>query len=464
MPTCRSVSKTLGMTADPSDMTLNLSAMRRDAAALIARIGMSLDMGRIASGLTLAEQQAAQIARALSQVVRVLIKDEPTASLSAHEAAELRRIAKTLAQGGLPVICISHRLQEVFQITDRVSVIRAVGNHFTKMASTAQDVVILKVENLGVAGVFNGISFDLRQGEVVAMALPIRWNTSLATLNRFLTRLNQINVAAEGQTATAFRRRLNIRTPDVEIPVGMLSGGDQQKVLLACAALLSGAFGLNNGLLVASARVPSIIVTSATMARYRSTLLEYSQGKSITTGNLPPRRTDFPNQVVLACGQMQFRAGFCAQVLVVVLSVVLERSGFGRLTYVIGSNTDVAAFAGIDTARHKMGIFSVSGLTAAFAGLLFAARVGAVRGDVGTGFELDVITIVLLGGVSVFGGKGTLTGTPLAILIVLNLRNFMALWNITGHIQTGVIGILLIAPVVIPRINLARRMGKAEAA
>jgi rhamnose transport system permease protein len=90
---------------------------------------------------------------------------------------------------------------------------------------------------------------------------------------------------------------------------------------------------------------------------------------------------------------------------------------------------------------------------------LFAARVGAVRGDVGNGFELDVITIVLLGGVSIFGGKGTLVGTLLAILIVLNLRNGMALLNITGHIQTGVIGILLIASVVIPRI----RLGKATA-
>ena len=299
-------------------LILNRTRMRREALALIRRIGMTLDVDRVASGLTLAEQQAVEIARALSQDVRVLIMDEPTASLSAHEAAELRRIARTLAEGGVSVVYISHRLEEVFQVADRVSVIRdgkhistraigdtnsqmmiaemvgrEVGNYFTKMPTTAQDDVLLKVDGLGVAGVFEGVSFDLRRGEVLAMAgligarrtdvalalfgilratsgkvtykgqpltvrspgdaiaagiayvsedrrklglamaLPIRWNVSLVTLKRYLSRLGLIDVAAETDTALAFRKRLNIRTPDVEMTVGMLSGGNQQKVMLA---------------------------------------------------------------------------------------------------------------------------------------------------------------------------------------------------------------------------------------
>ena len=297
---------------------LHRTAMRHQAEALIARLGMQLDVDRVASGLTLAEQQAVEIARALSQDVRVLIMDEPTASLSAHEAQELRRIARTLAASGVAVVYISHRLEEVFQVADRVSVIRdgklistrmvadtnphllisemvgrAVGNYFTKMGSTAQSEILLKVDGLGVAGIFDGISFELRRGEVVAMAgligarrtdvalalfgilkatagsvtykgrpmkvtsprdaiaagiayvsedrrklglamaLPIRWNVSLATLKRYLSRLGLIDVAAETATALAFRQRLNIRTPDVEMQVGMLSGGNQQKVMLA---------------------------------------------------------------------------------------------------------------------------------------------------------------------------------------------------------------------------------------
>jgi rhamnose transport system permease protein len=105
----------------------------------------------------------------------------------------------------------------------------------------------------------------------------------------------------------------------------------------------------------------------------------------------------------------------------------------------------------------------MSGFISALAGLLYAARLGSVRGDAGTGFELDIITMVLLGGVSIFGGKGSMPGVVLSILIILNLRNGMALTNITGHIQTGVIGVLLIASVLIPNLTSDLRARRAKA-
>ena len=89
---------------------------------------------------------------------------------------------------------------------------------------------------------------------------------------------------------------------------------------------------------------------------------------------------------------------------------------------------------------------------------LAAARLGTVRGDMGLGFELDIITIVLLGGISIFGGSGSIYGVILSILIVLYLRNGMSLSNITGHLQTGVIGVLLILSVLIP--NVIEKMNK----
>ena len=95
-----------------------------DARALLARLAVKIDVERPASGLTLAEQQAVEIARALSLDVRVLIMDEPTASLSAHEARQLLGIAKTLQSQGVAVVYISHRLEEVFEIADRVTVLR----------------------------------------------------------------------------------------------------------------------------------------------------------------------------------------------------------------------------------------------------------------------------------------------------------------------------------------------------
>ncbi len=292
--------------------------LRKKALALIERVGMKLDVDRIASGLTLAEQQAVEIARALSQDVRVLIMDEPTASLSAHEAAQLRRIATTLAEQGVAVVYISHRLEEIFEIAHRVTVIRdgqhistklvedvtsdgmiaemvgrEVGNYFAKAPTHATDETILEVKDLALEGVYRGISFDLKVGEVLcmsgligarrtdvalslfgilpasagaiyykgkpmemksakqameagiayvsedrrkfglAMPMSIRENTTLATLAEFLSPRGIINRCREAEVTEAFRERLNIRTPDIEIEVGMLSGGNQQKVMLA---------------------------------------------------------------------------------------------------------------------------------------------------------------------------------------------------------------------------------------
>ena len=214
--------------------------------------------------------------------------------------------------------------------------------------------------------------------------------------------------------------------------------------------------GALNGWFITRVGLPSLVVTLATLSGFRGLARVLVEDRGLT---------DFPDWFDALgqkglIGPLPF-ALVAFAVLFILLFIVLERSGFGRKTQVIGTNREVAEFAGIDTDRHKMILFIASGTIAAFAGLLYAARVGAVRGDVANGFELDIITIVLLGGVSIFGGTGSLIGTLLAILIVLNIRNGMALLNITGHIQTGVIGLLLIASVIVPRLKIGAAREKA---
>ena len=222
---------------------------------------------------------------------------------------------------------------------------------------------------------------------------------------------------------------------------------------------VGAAGGALNAFFITRIGLPSLVVTLATLIGFRGLARVLVEDRGIT---------DFPDwfdalgQQGLV-GPLPF-ALIAFVVLFAVCWVILQRTGFGRKTYVIGTNRDVADFAGIDTARHKAILFIASSAISAFAGLLYAARVGAVRGDVALGFELDIITIVLLGGVSIFGGAGSLLGTLLSILIVLNLRNGMALLNITGHIQTGVIGILLIASVLAPRIDIGRLFVRRDAA
>ncbi len=168
--------------------------MEREANEALGRLGVKLDVGSPARGLTLAEQQTVEIAKAISLDVRVLIMDEPTASLSAHEVRRLFRIVMTLRQQGVAVLFISHRMEEVFEIADRVTILRdgrwistqprseltpasairgMVGRKVVELFKRNRHElgpVRLAVKDLGREGVFNGITFELHAGEVLGFA------------------------------------------------------------------------------------------------------------------------------------------------------------------------------------------------------------------------------------------------------------------------------------------------------
>ena len=168
--------------------------MFREADKILAELGMTLDVRKPARGLTLAAQQSVEIAKAISLNVRVLIMDEPTASLSAHEVQELFKLVRDLKRQGVAILFVSHRMEEVFEIADKITVFRdgrlistrtrleatpqraiadMVGREIdlTKArTSCAQKDVVLSVADLGRQGVFEGVSFDLHRGEVLGFA------------------------------------------------------------------------------------------------------------------------------------------------------------------------------------------------------------------------------------------------------------------------------------------------------
>ncbi len=214
------------------------------------------------------------------------------------------------------------------------------------------------------------------------------------------------------------------------------------------AALLVGALaGAINGFFVAYVGLPSLVVTLAGLIAYRGLARVLVEDRSI--GDFPEGFDALGQDPLfgpLTFGIILFFIGLA------IMIVVLQRSGFGRKTYVVGNSIEVAEYSGVNAKRLKMILFILSGLVSAIAGILIAARLGAVRGSTAEGFELDIITMVLLGGVSIFGGSGTLTGVGLAILIILNMRNGMSLANVSGNAQTGVIGLLLILSVLVPNL------------
>lgn len=216
--------------------------------------------------------------------------------------------------------------------------------------------------------------------------------------------------------------------------------------LALVASLLVGALaGAFNGFWIAYVGLPSLVVTLAGLIGYRGVASILLEDESI--GNFPDWFEALGQQGLVGpvpFGLLLFFVG------VVIVWVVLQRSAYGRTLYVIGNSADVARYSGVNVRRVKMSLFIISGVVSTLAGILIAARLGAVRGSTAVGFELDIITMVLLGGVSIFGGSGTLTGVVLSILIILNIRNGLSLVNIPGNTQTGVIGLLLILSVLIP--------------
>jgi rhamnose transport system permease protein len=215
-------------------------------------------------------------------------------------------------------------------------------------------------------------------------------------------------------------------------------------------ALASGALaGLINGFWVAYVGLPSLAVTLAGLIGYRGMARILVEDRAI--GGFPVWFNDLGQQPLLGPLTLSI---IVFLLLFAVIAVILHGSAFGRLVYVIGNNLQAARYSGVRVQRVKMALFVASGTVAALAGILYAARLGSVRGDMAEGFELDIITIVLLGGVSIFGGSGNLVGVGLSIFVILNLRNGMGLANITGNTQTSVIGALLILSVLAP--NMAQ--------
>jgi rhamnose transport system permease protein len=246
-------------------------------------------------------------------------------------------------------------------------------------------------------------------------------------------------------------------------------------------ALVAGlAIGLFNGFWVAVVGLPSLVVTLAGLIGIRGLAFMLIEGRSVGNGAtaFPTWFEDIGQQPLsqfipfLDAIPVVDRVPFAVFVylgLLILAAIVLGKSGFGRRTYVIGSNQQVARYSGVAVRRHKMTIMIISSMTAAIAGVLVASHLGAVRGSTAFGWELDIITIVLLGGVSIFGGSGTMLGVFLSTMLVLNIRNGLGLNNVPGHTQTGVIGLLLILSVLLPNLiesyqGWARRRSLARAA
>jgi rhamnose transport system permease protein len=217
--------------------------------------------------------------------------------------------------------------------------------------------------------------------------------------------------------------------------------------------------GVFNGFLVTYAGLPSIVVTIGTMSLFRG-ITQVILGDQAKT-KYPPEFLELGQSYFIKMKESGVSWLFIPPiplsfliflVLSVVFGVVLHKTATGRKLFAIGSNPVAARFSGIPVERLTFLLFVVSGMLAGLAAALLTARLGSMRSNIAIGWELDIVTMVILGGVSIAGGVGSILGVFLAVL-TLGLVTFgMSLNNIPGQVVSVYIGALLIAVIAIPRI------------
>jgi rhamnose transport system permease protein len=237
----------------------------------------------------------------------------------------------------------------------------------------------------------------------------------------------------------------------------------EQHVNIWLASVLAvglGAFiGALNGVLIVSLRLPSLIGTLATLISLRGLAFVLVEESPIA---------GFPGDFV-ALGNQTIEGTLIPQSLVAFLIValpiwfLLSSTVLGRWVYAIGANANAAKLSGIPYERVRLALFTFSGALAGCAAVILAAHYDSVRADAAQGAVLSVLTVVLLGGVSIFGGVGSLGAVLLSLALIGLIQNGMRLANIAAEPQALVIGALLILSVVIPRLLYSvrdRRRGK----
>lgn len=229
------------------------------------------------------------------------------------------------------------------------------------------------------------------------------------------------------------------------VVTGVLTQAGAPFEVAALAALAVGVIGgAVNGFLVTVVGLPSLAVTIGTLALFRGLAVGLLGTTAVT---------DFPEQwTALAKAKI---AGTTIPyivipflILLVIFVVLLHFTPFGRGIYAIGLSKEAARFSGVHVERTKFILFVLSGVVAAFAGVFFTLRFGSARGDNATGLELQVIAAVVLGGVSVFGGRGQLHGVVAAVLLIGVLSSALRLANVTSDVINIITGGLLVLSVV----------------
>lgn len=218
--------------------------------------------------------------------------------------------------------------------------------------------------------------------------------------------------------------------------------------------VLAGAvLGLVNGLLIAYGKVPALVITLGTLYIYRGLVLTWAGSDRINASDMPSGFLDLGTKSVLGIPVLTV----LALVVLAAFGYYLHTSRGGRELYAIGSDPDAAVLYGLRVRRRIVSAFILSGSLAGLAGVLFAARYGTVSSNAGNGIELQAVAAVVIGGVAIFGGSGTVWGAAIGAVLLVTINSALPIVGIQDFWQRAVVGVLILGAIVLDRVLALRR-------
>ena len=286
-----------------------------------------------------------------------------------------------------------------------------------------------------------------------------------ANLNSILSDMAEISIIAMPLTLVIVAGEIDLSVASVLGLTSALMGslwnhGWPMELIIPFVVVMGALAGALNGVLITRLGLPSLAVTIGTLALYRG--LAYVILGDQAVADFPAKFTDWgfgsfagtqiPNPTIVFV------------VLAVLFGIVLHRTGIGRSIFAMGANEEAARFSGVRVKRIKLWLFVITGAASAIAGIIYTFRFASARADNGAGLELSVVAVVLLGGVSIFGGRGHLLGVIAAILLLGTIRNALTINDVSAEVLTIVTGSLLLlsvlGPSVTARVREALRRGR----
>ncbi|REJ25481.1 ribose ABC transporter permease [Caldibacillus debilis] len=301
--------------------------------------------------------------------------------------------------------------------------------------------------------------FFQKMGPLLGLLLIVIVLTILSP--NFLTATNILNVFRQVSinALLAFGMTYVILTGGIDLSVGsilalcsalaagfMTDGMDP--VLAVSAGLVLGALmGAANGFVIAKGKVAPFIATLATMTIFRGLTLVYTEGRPIT---------GFSDSVAFKMIGRGYFLGVPVPVYIMlaiflILYLVLKKTTFGRGVYAVGGNEEASRLSGLNVDRIKIGVYTISGLLSAFAGIILTSRLNSAQPTAGISYELDAIAAVVIGGTSLSGGRGRIVGTLIGTLIIGVLNNGLNLLNVSSFYQQVVKGGVILLAVLLDR-------------